>query len=124
MTNKTAIRRIATDDPGFKKDLIGILDRDMLTAESITSTVSDILKNVRERGDEALIEYTKTFDKFAVNSIDDLVVSREQMDQALASISDNQRKALSEAAFAIIMRNKNRVLGNTKSLTVLCMGKK
>ncbi|MFT4672551.1 MAG: histidinol dehydrogenase, partial [Pseudohongiellaceae bacterium] len=98
MTNKTAVRRIATIDPDFKKHLIGILDRDMLIAAPITSTVSEILKNVRERGDEALIEYTKTFDKFAVNSISDLVVSREQMDQALASISDNQREALSEAA--------------------------
>ncbi|MFT6093051.1 MAG: histidinol dehydrogenase, partial [Pseudohongiellaceae bacterium] len=98
MTNKTSIRRIATNDPDFKKNLIGILDRDMLIAESITSTVSEILKNVRERGDEALIEYTKTFDKFAVDSINDLVVSPEQMDQALASISDKQREALSEAA--------------------------
>jgi|TARA_B110000879_G_scaffold85938_1_gene118621 histidinol dehydrogenase len=98
MTSKTTIRRIATNDPDFKDNLIGILDRDMLIAESITSTVSDILKNVRERGDEALLEYTKTFDKFAVSSIDDLVVGREQMEEALASIGSSQREALSEAA--------------------------
>jgi len=98
MTSKTTIRRIATNDPDFKDNLIGILDRDMLIAESITSTVSDILKNVRERGDEALLEYTKTFDKFAVNSIDDQVVGREQMEEAMASIGSSQREALSEAA--------------------------
>lgn len=98
MTNKTAIRRVATNDLDFKKDLLGILDRDMLIAESVINTVSEILKNVRERGDEALIEYTKTFDKFAIDSIDDLVVGPEQMEKALASISVSQREALTEAA--------------------------
>lgn len=98
MTNKTAIRRITANDPDFKTDLLNILDRDMLIAESVVSTVSDILKNVRDRGDEALVEYTKTFDKFAVSSIDDLVVGPEQMADALASISASQREALTQAA--------------------------
>lgn len=112
MTIKTAIRRIATTDPDFKQTLISILDRDMLIEDSITKTVSEILKAVREKGDEALVEYTKTFDGFAVNSIADLVVGPEQMDEALASISPSQRNALTEAANRIRLYHEKQKQGS------------
>lgn len=98
MTTQTAIRRLETRDSGFSESLVEILDREMLIADSITGSVTDILKNVRSQGDHSVIEYTNAFDGFAAATMGDLTVSEEQLKKALADISPRQRDALSKAA--------------------------
>ena len=55
-----------------------IFARNMPTA-NVTETVAEILKNVKERGDEALREYTLRFDHAAPES---LVVTEEETEEA------------------------------------------
>lgn len=98
MTSKISIRRIETSQENFTETLVSILDRDMLIADSITSSVADILNNVRENGDSAVVDYTNKFDGFAVSAMHELTVNREQMEKALGEISPSQRDALSQAA--------------------------
>ena len=59
-----------------------IFNRNMPTV-NVTDTVAEILRNVRERGDEALREYTAKFDHA---EIDSLLVSEAEMQEALADI--------------------------------------
>lgn len=92
------IRHLSYAEPDFKNQLAQLLQREMIVAEEVTSTVSDILAAVREEGDQAVLEYTRRFDKFAAKSMDDLMVSREQMAAALDSLPETQRTALSHAA--------------------------
>ncbi|MDG1024667.1 MAG: histidinol dehydrogenase [Gammaproteobacteria bacterium] len=92
------INRLNASDSDFEDRLATLLQREMIVAEEVTHTVSDILQEVRSRGDSAVVEYTKRFDGFATNSIDELSVSQEQMQQALLSISKEQREALTHAA--------------------------
>jgi len=92
------INRLNASDSDFEDRLATLLQREMIVAEEVTHTVSDILQEVRSRGDSAVVEYTKRFDGFAANSIDELSVSQEQMQHALQSISKEQRKALTHAA--------------------------
>ena len=92
------INRLNASDSDFEDRLSTLLQREMIVAEEVTHTVSDILQEVRSRGDSAVVEYTKRFDGFAANSIDELSVSQEQMQHALQSISKEQRKALTHAA--------------------------
>ena len=92
------INRLNASDSDFEDRLATLLQREMIVAEEVTHTVSDILQEVRSRGDSAVVEYTKRFDGFAANSIDELSVSQEQMQQALLSISKEQREALTHAA--------------------------
>ena len=92
------INRLNASDSDFEDRLATLLQREMIVAEEVTHTVSDILQEVRSRGDSAVVEYTKRFDGFAANSIDELSVSQEQMQHALQSISKEQRKALTPAA--------------------------
>lgn len=49
----------------------------------VAGTVADIIKNVRENGDKALFEYSEKFDKVKLNS---LLVSEEEMKEALVSV--------------------------------------
>lgn len=98
MTSQLSIRRIETSQQNFIETLVSILDRDMLIADSITSSVADILKNVRQKGDCSVVEYTNSFDSFAATDMSDLTVDREQMQKALGEISVSQRGALTKAA--------------------------
>ena len=60
-----------------------IFARSMPTV-NVADTVAEILKNVRERGDEALREYTERFDHATPES---LIVTKEEMQEALDAIN-------------------------------------
>lgn len=92
------INTLKSSDSDFDVRLAELLQREMIVAEEVTNTVSDILQDVRGRGDAAVIGYTNRFDQFAAESMEDLLVSQEQMQEALSNISRDQRDALSHAA--------------------------
>ena len=71
-----------------------IFNRNMPTV-NVTDTVTEILRNVRERGDEALKEYTARFDGAALDS---LTVSPEEMEEALAQVEPEFLRVLEKAA--------------------------
>ena len=71
-----------------------IFARSMPTV-NVTETVAEILKQVRERGDEALREYTAKFDHAELES---LLVSQEEMDEAMARIEPKFLAVLEKAA--------------------------
>ena len=71
-----------------------IFNRNMPTV-NVTDTVAEILRNVRERGDEALKEYTARFDGAALDS---LTVSPEEMEEALALVEPEFLRVLEKAA--------------------------
>ncbi len=50
------------------------------------ATVNDIIKNVREKGDEAVFEYTKKFDGADINA-SNIVVTKEEIDEAYDLVS-------------------------------------
>ena len=62
---------------------------------NVTDAVAEILRNVRERGDEALREYTEKFDHAKLES---LVVTPEEMREALDSVDPDFERILRRAA--------------------------
>ena len=92
------LNRLNTSEPDFEGRLAKLLQREMIVSDEVTTIVSGILQQVRVRGDDAVMEYTNRFDGFGAESMGDLVVTREQMQDALDSISKEQRDALSHAA--------------------------
>ena len=71
-----------------------IFARNMPTV-NVEAVVADILKNVKERGDEALKEYTERFDGVRLDS---LLVTPEEMDEAVKSIEPSFIAILEKAA--------------------------
>ncbi|MHB1340861.1 MAG: histidinol dehydrogenase [Coriobacteriia bacterium] len=57
-----------------------------------------IIDDVRERGDEALRDYTEQFDRVVLG---DLAVTQEEMNEALAEVGDDFKEAIAQAAVAI-----------------------
>jgi histidinol dehydrogenase len=95
--NNITLNRLNTSEPDFEGRLAKLLQRDMIVSGEVTTIASDILQQVRTRGDAAVLEYTNQFD-FGAESMGDLLVSPELMQEALDSISNEQRDALTHAA--------------------------
>ena len=62
--------------------------------QDVGAVVTEILKKVQEEGDAALKYYTKKFDGA---DLSDLIVSREEIEEAFASTSEEYRKVLQQA---------------------------
>ncbi len=93
-----AIKRLTSADAGFDQQLQKLLDWEQLSDDSVVKTVRDIIADVRLRGDAALIEFTNRFDRMNVQTIDELEVPAERLDQALQTIDSVQKAALQRAA--------------------------
>ena len=93
------IKQLSSTDSGFTAALEKIMAFESTQKEAVDSTVADILANIKERGDEALLEYTRQFDHLdAAASIAELELPRKDLQQALKNIPAFQREALEQAA--------------------------
>jgi len=92
------IKRLNTRDPKFWNSLEQLLAWETVSDRQVNNTVEEIISQVRQLGDEALVEYTNRFDRMQATSITQLVISRERLQQSLNSISAEQSTALQQAA--------------------------
>jgi len=96
------IRQFSSIDKDFDSKLQKLLNWQKTENSKIDHQVGEILTNIRQKGDIALVEYTNQFDNRNVSTIRDLIVSFDQMSQALQNISDPERLALNVSAERII----------------------
>ena len=97
----TGIARLSTRESGFEAKLAKLLAFESNQDERIESTVEAILRDVRSRGDEAVLEYTNRFDQLEAGSLAALEISRNDLDRALAGLPAVRRGALELAAARI-----------------------
>lgn len=93
-----AIRRLDAGAADFEATLARLTAIDAVRDPALAETVTRIIADVRERGDEALVEYTRRFDRCEVAGIDDLRLGIDALDAALAGLPADQRAALEQAA--------------------------
>ena len=67
-------------------------------AVNVEDTVAEIIRNVRERGDEALFEYCERFDKAKLSS---LLVSEEEIEEAFSLVEPEFVEIIKKAAVNI-----------------------
>jgi histidinol dehydrogenase len=90
-------RVLKSRTPEFKKFLASILTRRGGNTDAIDGAVAKIITAVRKRGDRALIEFTKKFDRVKLTAAT-LRVTSAECRSALNSISRDDRAALELAA--------------------------
>ena len=93
-----ALNRLDTQDADFSLRLRKLAGHEASQDESVEATVRSIVAAIRERGDEALLEYTRQFDRVEASSMADLEIGREELDRALRAIPAGQAQALRDAA--------------------------
>lgn len=99
----TQIRRLDTRSTDFNVQLTQLLHWSAETDAAIEQRVADILADVRERGDAAVLDYTARFDHLAAPDMAALELGQAELAAALDAITPAQRSAL-EAAAARIRR--------------------
>lgn len=92
------IRKLSTKDASFDADLKALLAFETAQDDSIDVVVANILKDVKARGDEAVLEYTNRFDKTSAKTLSELEISQAELTAALKGLPAAQREALQSAA--------------------------
>ena len=104
------IRRLSTQDKSFDADLKALLAFETAQDDSIDVVVAAILKDVKTRGDAAVLEYTNRFDKTNASSLTELEVSQAELQVALNGLPTNQRTALQSAADRVRSYHEKQVM--------------
>jgi len=91
-------RRLSSRDPGFEAELVRLLAFEGAQDEGVDRAVAGILDDVQRRGDEALLEYTRRFDRWSPAGAADLEVTPAACREALLRIGRGEREALEAAA--------------------------
>lgn len=104
-----SVRQLNTADLQFEEQFSKLVARDASVDPEITRRAEAIVEDVRVRGDEAVLEYTNRFDRMNAASMDELVITAEQMKAALDGLPDEQREALTEAARRIREFHENEL---------------
>ena len=104
------IRRLSTIEPTFDADLKALLAFETAQDDSIDVVVANILKNVKNRGDAAVLEYTNRFDKTSASHLSELEISQTELHAALNSLPEEQRQALQAAADRVKSYHEKQVM--------------
>jgi len=89
--------RLDASDAGFAAAFAAVLDAKRDTETDVGAVVADILADVRARGDDAVIDYTHRFDRFALTA-DTMALDAARIDEAVAACDADALAALKVAA--------------------------
>ncbi|MEQ1629113.1 MAG: histidinol dehydrogenase [Gallionella sp.] len=92
------IRKLSSRDANFKDDLTKLLAFEETADDVLESTVAAILKDVRARGDAAVLEYTAKFDRLPLASALQMELPKKELQAAFVGLPTEQRVALEAAA--------------------------
>ena len=95
---KMIIRRLSTKQADFTAQLDKLLAFEATQDEKLDATVAAILADVRTRGDSALLDYTRRFDRMDVHDSAALELSPAVLRAAFEGLPTAQRSALEQAA--------------------------
>jgi histidinol dehydrogenase len=87
------ISPVTTESTEGQQEIARLLNRFRLADTSCQQVVADILRRVREHGDEAVCEYTRKFDAPNFSSAQ-LRVTREEREQAYRKVDESFRSTL------------------------------
>ena len=92
------VKRLSTTDASFEAELKQLLAFETAQDDRIDQVVADILRDVKTRGDAAVLEYTQRFDRLQTADVSALELSQAELHAALDNLPEAQRQALQQAA--------------------------
>lgn len=94
----TDVRQLSTADADFWPQLEALLAWEGVSDEKVTTTVKQILADVKQRGDAAVLEYSRRFDRVTATSMAELEIPLNRAHAALGNLPADQRHALETSA--------------------------
>ncbi|MCS7213671.1 MAG: histidinol dehydrogenase [Candidatus Calescibacterium sp.] len=103
---------ISTTDSEFDILFPKLCARIVQDESEVEKRVRSILVNIRERGDQALLDYTRKFDGWSPQSPESIVMTKSEINQAEKFITKEERKAIEFSAERIFKYHKTTFPGN------------
>ncbi|KXS33469.1 MAG: Histidinol dehydrogenase [Candidatus Gallionella acididurans] len=103
------IRKLSSRSDSFSTDLDKLLAFEETADDKLEATVAGILADVRKRGDTAVLEYTRKFDRLPLASAAAMELSRDELRVAFEGLPAAQRNALEQAAQRVTDYHKKQV---------------
>lgn len=104
------IKRLSTQSADFQSELKALLAFETAQDDNIDQVVVNILKDVKARGDAAVLEYTNRFDKTNADSLTQLEIPQSELQAALDGLPAEQREALQTAANRVRSYHEKQVM--------------
>lgn len=95
------MRRLDTGDANFADQLRELSSWSEAVDAEVLKVVEEIVSAIRCRGDEALLEYSRTLDRLPATTAADLELPPQRLQLALERVDSRQRMALETAAARI-----------------------
>ena len=92
------IKRLKSTDNNFLLELKSLLAFDADDNEEIIKITNDIVNQVKENGDKALLDFTKKFDRLSSTSVQGLEIQQEELMEAYKNIPQETQKFLEVAS--------------------------
>ena len=93
-----ALKRLRSSAADFEARLGALLAFESAQDPAVDAAVAAILEDVKKRGDIAVLDYARRFDRVQASSVAELELTRGEMQRALATLPAAQRGALEQAA--------------------------
>ena len=112
MSIEIKVRRFSSTDADFDSKLKALLAFETAQDDSVDEVVANILKDVKKRGDAAVLEYTNRFDKTNAHSISELEITQPELVAALNGLPQEQREALKAAADRVRIYHEKQLMAS------------
>ena len=109
MGGEMNIKRLSTKQAGFDAQLNQLLAFEATADEKLEATVAGILADVRKRGDAAVLEYTRKFDRLPLENAAAMELPRAELRMAFDGLPAGQRSALEQAAQRVTGYHRKQV---------------
>ena len=90
--------RLDSRDADFDARMDALLAWDGVSDANVQKSVDDIIHAVRHRGDDALVEFSRRFDRVSATSMSDLTLDADRLAAAYRNLPEEQRQALDASA--------------------------
>jgi len=106
------INRLSTADAGFDQQLKDLLAFETAQDDAVDQVVANILRDVKKRGDVAVLEYTRKFDHLDVSGLSQLEIPKAELLAALDNLPPAQRDALKQAAERVRIYHEKQLMSS------------
>ncbi len=106
------IKRLSTQQADFDAQLSKLLAFEETADEKLEATVASILADVKQRGDAALLDYTRRFDRLNVSNAAALELPQAELRAAFEGLPTAQRAALEQAAQRVTAYHQKQLQGS------------
>ncbi|MBI5889350.1 MAG: histidinol dehydrogenase [Nitrosomonadales bacterium] len=103
------ITRLSTQQPDFDARLGKLLAFEETADEKLEATVAAILADVKKRGDDAVLEYTRKFDRLPLANAAAMELPKSELQAAFEGLPADQKNALEQAAQRVTAYHQKQV---------------